>query len=104
MLINDRINSLETKSCRGKNGDSMQYENNDWNRTFNLRDPPFLCLRNVLLDSNPNVRSYLVNNIVNSIQQSMAYIENSRLNTLKNAIGRYAVVLKERMSLLAGRV
>jgi hypothetical protein len=37
------------------------------------RDPPFLCLRNVFMDSNPNVRSYLVNNIVNSIQQSMAY-------------------------------
>jgi RimJ/RimL family protein N-acetyltransferase len=48
-----------------------------------------------LLDSNPNVRSYLVNNIVNSIQQSMAYIEKLQTEYIKNAIGRYAVVLKE---------
>jgi hypothetical protein len=29
-------------------------------------------LKECFMDSNPNVRSYLVNNIVNSIQQSMA--------------------------------
>jgi RimJ/RimL family protein N-acetyltransferase len=48
-----------------------------------------------LLDSNPNVHSYLGNNPVHSIQQSIAYIENLKTEYIKNAIGRYAIVLKE---------
>lgn len=46
-----------------------------------------------LLDSNPNVHSYLGNNPVHSIQQSIAYIENLKTEYIKNAIGRCAIVL-----------
>ncbi|SEA50728.1 Protein N-acetyltransferase, RimJ/RimL family [Flavobacterium gillisiae] len=48
-----------------------------------------------LLDSNPNVHLYLGNNPVRSIEQSMDYIENLRIQYIQNAIGRYAVILKE---------
>ena len=48
-----------------------------------------------LLDSNPKVHSYLGNNPVSSIEQSIAYIENLKVQYIQNAIGRYAVILKE---------
>jgi len=48
-----------------------------------------------LLDSNPNVHLYLGNNPVQSIEQSMDYIESLRIQYIQNAIGRYAVILKE---------
>lgn len=48
-----------------------------------------------LLDSNPKVHSYLGNNPISSIEQSIAYIENLKIEYIQNAIGRYAVILKE---------
>jgi hypothetical protein len=48
-----------------------------------------------LLDSNPNIHSYSGNNSVYSIQQSMANIEKLWTEFIKNAICRYAIVLKE---------
>jgi RimJ/RimL family protein N-acetyltransferase len=48
-----------------------------------------------LLDSNPNVHLYLGNNPVESIEQSMDYIESLQIQYIQNAIGRYAVILKE---------
>jgi hypothetical protein len=55
-----------------------------------------------LLDSNPNIHSYLGNNSVYSIQQSMAYIEKLRLNSLKMLF--VDIVPRKRMSLLAGQI
>lgn len=48
-----------------------------------------------LLDSNPNVHTYLGNKPVVSVDQCKDYIENIRNQYLKNGIGRFAVVLKE---------
>lgn len=48
-----------------------------------------------LMDSNPNVHSYLGNNPLISLEQAVQYIENIRVQYIQNAIGRYAVVLKE---------
>jgi hypothetical protein len=103
VLINDGINSLETKSYRGKMVIQCNMKITIETERLILREILPLCLRDVSIGFKSNVRSYLVNNIVNSIQQSMAYIEKLRLNTLKY-YGRYAVVLKETMRLLAGQV
>ncbi|PKH68255.1 GNAT family N-acetyltransferase [Flavobacterium sp. ALD4] len=51
--------------------------------------------RMFLLDSNPNVHRYLGNNPVESIEQSMNYIESLQIQYIQNAIGRYAIILKE---------
>lgn len=47
------------------------------------------------LDSNPNVNKYLGNNPVESIQESMGYIDLITKQYENNGIGRFAVVLKE---------
>lgn len=47
------------------------------------------------LDSNPKVHTFLGNNPVVSINESIAYNANIRNQYLENGIGRYAVILKE---------
>ena len=47
------------------------------------------------LDSNPNVNTYLGNNPVKTIDESLTLINNLRNQYKKNGIGRFAVVLKE---------
>lgn len=48
-----------------------------------------------VLDSNPNVNTYLGNNPVKTIEESMGYITMIQNQYEKNGIGRFAVVLKE---------
>ncbi|MGX7666547.1 GNAT family N-acetyltransferase [Flavobacterium pedocola] len=48
-----------------------------------------------LLDSNPNVNTYLGNNPVKTIEESIGYINNLNNQYQTNGIGRFAVVLKE---------
>ncbi|ESU28173.1 GCN5-related N-acetyltransferase [Flavobacterium limnosediminis JC2902] len=47
------------------------------------------------LDSNPNVNTYLGNNPVKTIDESLTLINNLQNQYKKNGIGRFAVVLKE---------
>ncbi|MCL9804507.1 GNAT family N-acetyltransferase [Flavobacterium amniphilum] len=48
-----------------------------------------------LLDSNPNVHTYLGNKPVKSIEESIGYIQNIQNQYKENGIGRFAVILKE---------
>jgi RimJ/RimL family protein N-acetyltransferase len=48
-----------------------------------------------LLDSNPKVHEFLLNNPIVSIEESEIYIANIRQQYIENGIGRYAVILKK---------
>ncbi|MCG2611594.1 GNAT family N-acetyltransferase [Flavobacterium sp. SM15] len=48
-----------------------------------------------VLDSNPNVNIYLGNNPVQTMEETIGYIENIQNQYIQNGTGRFAVVLKE---------
>ncbi|ESU18764.1 GCN5-related N-acetyltransferase [Flavobacterium cauense R2A-7] len=48
-----------------------------------------------ILDSNPNVHTYLGNNPIKSIDEAKGYIENIQNQYIQNGTGRFAVVLKD---------